>query len=74
VIVKVDRLVFGEQGIESSITECVRVGIMCSENHQVSDVYYTNTEFWNKFAKERSSSNNFKGYFDTDTNEDTGAR
>lgn len=71
VVVEVHVLVLGEQSVEGVVGERVGMGAAGSEDHEVGDVHDSNTEGGDEFAEECGGCDDFKGDFDTNTDEDT---
>jgi hypothetical protein len=72
VVVDDDILVPGENRIEITVAQGMRVTAMGSEDHEVCHVDDAHSQARSYLAKQRSCCYNFECYFHTDTNEDTG--
>lgn len=68
VVVEVNRLVLGEETVEGLVGERMGVCAAGAEDHEIGDVDDADTEFWDEFAEEGGSSDDFESNLHTNAN------
>ena len=69
-VVEVDELVGGEEGVPVGVGERMWVSAFWAEDHEVGDVDDTDAEVGEELAEESGAGDDLEGDLDTDTDED----